>query len=788
MRFSENWLRSICPVSLSTDDLAHLLTMAGLEVESVDKVGPDLQGIFVGEIVEVQPHPDADKLRVCHVNVGKDQPLQIVCGAPNARLGLKVPTATVGAKLSDGGSIKAAKLRGVQSEGMLCSAKELSLSDDHAGLMELPKELLVGADITDALGLDDNVFTLKLTANRGDCLSLKGIAREVSALTKAPITMPSWNFKSDNDNSPISVTVSNPEVCPLYLGLSVCGVDANSETPSYIASRLERSGIRTISVLVDLTNYVMLELGQPMHAFDLDKINGSIEVRFAEKNESVDLLNEQTKQLEQDMLVIADSSGPIALAGIMGGNSSAVNEHTRNVFLESAVFSQSAIAGKWRRLGFSTDASHRFERGVDPVGSRQALTRLASLIKEVCGGEVGGIVKIGSEEVIRPSIRFRLERIKKTIGIDIEKDRVLEILRSLEIECDMGQSDLLATPPSYRFDLQNEEDLIEEVVRIHGYENLPATLPVSRATILNSNGDYFNGAEYVKGLKELGFYEAITYSFVSAELENDFGVNSFPVRVDNPIAEHYSVMRTNLVGSLVYAVSLNLSHKQPYVRLFERSLVFNKGDNGEIEQTLCLAGIAGGSSSPDQWGVQSRAFDFFDMKGVVETLLQSQNVRLEKCLYRALHPGKSANIFSGDKKIGVIGELHPEICERYDLGKGAVIFELNLDSLAKNGAQNSYESFSKYPSVKRDVAFEFPVEVAHGDIMQAIDEMKESLIIGFQLFDVFEGGALDHGKKSLAFRIILQDTQKTLTDERVDDVVERICRRIETEFSARIRN
>ena len=428
------------------------------------------------------------------------------------------------------------------------------------------------------------------------------------------------------------------------------------------------------------------------------------------------------------------------------------------------------------------------ERGVDPVGSRQALTRLASLIKEVCGGEVGSIVKIGSEEVIRPSIRFRLERIKKTIGIDIEKDRVLEILRSLDIECDMGQSDLLATPPSYRFDLQNEEDLIEEVVRIHGYENLPATLPVSRATILNSNGDYFNGLEYVQGLKELGFYEAITYSFVSADLENDFGVNSFPVKIDNPIAEHYSVMRTNLVGSLVQAVSLNLSHKQPYVRLFERSLVFNKGDNGAIEQTLCLAGIAGGSSSPDQWGVQTRAFDFFDMKGVVETLLQSQNVRLEKCLYQALHPGKSANIFLGDKKIGVIGELHPEICERYDLGKGAVIFELNLDSLAKNGAQISYESFSKYPSVKRDVAFEFPVEVAHGDIMQAIEEMKESLIIGFQLFDAFEGGALDQGKKSLAFRIILQDTQKTLTDERVDDVVERICRKIETEFSARIRN
>ncbi|MEK9964294.1 MAG: phenylalanine--tRNA ligase subunit beta, partial [Betaproteobacteria bacterium] len=668
------------------------------------------------------------------------------------------------------------------------SAKELSLSDDHAGLMELPKELPVGTDITDALGLDDNVFTLKLTANRGDCLSLKGIAREVSALTKTPITMPSWDFKSDNDNSPISVSVSNPEACPLYLGLSICGVDANSETPSYIAARLERSGIRTISVLVDLTNYVMLELGQPMHAFDLDKINGPIEVRFAKKNESVDLLNEQTKQLEQDMLLITDSSGPIALAGIMGGKSSAVNEQTRNVFLESAVFSQSAIAGKWRRLGFSTDASHRFERGVDPVGSRQALTRLASLIKEVCGGEVGSIVKIGSEEVIRPSIRFRLERIKKTIGIDIEEDRVLEILRSLDIECDTGQSDLLATPPSYRFDLQNEEDLIEEVVRIHGYENLPATLPVSRATILNSNGDYFNGLEYVQGLKELGFYEAITYSFVSADLENDFGVNSFPVRIDNPIAEHYSVMRTNLVGSLVQAVSLNLSHKQPYVRLFERSLVFKKGDNGAIEQTLCLAGIAGGSSSPDQWGVQTRAFDFFDMKGVVETLLQSQNVRLEKCLYQALHPGKSANIFLGDKKIGVIGELHPEICERYDLGKGAVIFELNLDSLAKNGAQISYESFSKYPSVKRDVAFEFPVEVAHGDIMQAIEEMKESLIIGFQLFDAFEGGALDQGKKSLAFRIILQDTQKTLTDERVDDVVERICRKIETEFSARIRN
>ena len=788
MKFSEKWLRSLCPVSLSTDELSHLLTMAGLEVESVDKAGPDLQGVLVGEIVEVRAHPDADKLRVCNVNVGKDQPLQIICGAPNARLGLKVPTATVGAKLPGGGAIRAAKLRGVQSEGMLCSAKELSLSDDHAGLMELPSDLSVGADITKTLGLDDNVFTLKLTANRGDCLSLKGIAREVSALTNTPITMPSWDFKSDKDDGPISVTVSNPEACPLYLGLSICGVDANSETPSYIASRLERSGIRAISVLVDLTNYVMLELGQPMHAFDLDKINGPIEVRFAEKNESVNLLNEQTKQLEQDMLLISDSSGPIALAGIMGGNSSAVNEQTRNVFLESAVFSQSAIAGKWRRLGFSTDASHRFERGVDPVGSRQALTRLASLIKEVCGGEVGNIVKVGSEEVVRPPIRFRLERIKKTIGIGIENDRVLEILRSLNIKCELGQNELLATPPSYRFDLQSEEDLIEEVVRIHGYENLPATLPVSRATILTSNGDYFNGAEYVKGLKELGFYEAVTYSFVSADLENDFGVNSVPVKIDNPIAEHYSVMRTNLVGSLVQAVSLNLNHKQPYVRLFERSLVFNKRDNGIIDQTLCLAGIAAGSSLPDQWGFQSRPFDFFDMKGAVERLLQSQNVQLEKCSHQALHPGKSANILSGDNKVGVIGELHPEICERYDLGKGAVIFEINIDSLAKNRTQVSYEPFSKYPSVKRDVAFEFPVEVSHGAILQVIEEMKESLIIGFQLFDAFEGGTLDPGKKSLAFRVVLQDTKKTLTDERVDDVVERICRKIEKEFSARMRN
>ena len=642
MKFSENWLRSFCSTKHNTEELSNILTMAGLEVESVEPVGQGLSGVVVGRIESTKPHPNADKLKLCTVDVGSGDLLQIVCGAPNAKEGMLVPTALVGAALPGGLSIKKTKLRGELSLGMLCSAKELALSEDHSGLMNLNSDCQIGADVKDVLGLNDNVFTLKLTANRGDCLSIKGIARELQAITGVSMDTPDeYEALNEDPGNDTHVVIEAKEACPIYLGLDISGINAKAKTPQYIVDRLERSGVRAISAVVDLTNYVMLELGQPMHAFDKDRLHGKVSVRFGRTGEAIELLNGTNLDVTPEHLVIADEDGPVALAGIMGGELSSVTDETQNIFLEAAVFSQESVAGKWRSLGFSTDALHRFERGVDPSGSKAALGRLAQLIVDVCGGKIGALTSVGSDKAERKPILFRFDRVKRLIGIDVTQDRILEIFSGLELAVSSSGDDLIVTPPSYRFDLVLEADLIEEIARIEGFDKLPATLPRATSSMLRIP-DKMSWPECAQQhFVERSYHEVITYSFISEDLEEAFGSGRDPVRLVNPIAEQYSVMRSSLIGSLVLTLRKNLSHLPDRVRIFETSLCFEK-NSGVIDQKSVITGLCYGRRLPEQWSVDDKSVDFYDIKGDVEEFLSGEDISFHRDEDSRLHPGKSA--------------------------------------------------------------------------------------------------------------------------------------------------
>ncbi|MGD8790502.1 MAG: phenylalanine--tRNA ligase subunit beta, partial [Burkholderiales bacterium] len=676
MKFSEHWLRTFCDPALSTAELAHALTMAGLEVEEVEPAAPAFDGIVVGQVLTVDAHPDAEKLKVCTVDVGAADKLQIVCGAPNVAVGTRVPCAMVGAQLPDV-KIREAKLRGVRSQGMLCSAAELRISEDHSGLMILEPDAEVGRNVREVLDLDDSVFTLKLTANRGDCLSLLGIAREVAAITGSALTFPDAPAIDSSTSEELGITLSAPEACPRYAGLVIRDVDATAPTPDYVVRRLERSGIRSISAIVDLTNYVMLETGQPMHAFDLAKLTGGIDVRFAREGERLELLNGQMLDLEPDMLMICDDSGPVALAGIMGGEATAVSTTTTDLFLESAFFSPKVIAGKWRQLGFSTDASHRYERGVDFEGIRRGIQCLGTLIMHVCGGKAGVINDVVSELPSRREVQLRLPRVQRVLGMDIPVQRILEILASLEMPARQSGDVVSVTPPTYRFDIAIEEDLIEEIARIEGYEKLPATLPQTQASMLPS-------AEHVAGLSRLrqimvtrDYQEVVTYSFVDTAWEKDFAGNESPVRLANPIAEQLAVMRSSLLGSLVDCMRFNANRKQARIRLFEISRVFAT-DGDDFDQRQRLGAIACGLAKPEQWGGEKRAMDFFDLRGDLESLFAPRKLSLRPAAHPALHPGKSAHVLIDDMTVGWIGELHPGLLQRYDLQGAVVAFEVDL--------------------------------------------------------------------------------------------------------------
>lgn len=785
MKFSENWLRSYVNPELTSDELNHLLTMAGLEVESQEPVAPAFSQVVIAHILSAEKHPDADRLQVLRVDVGQAEPLQIVCGGANARAGLKSACALVGAALP-GFEIKRAKVRGVESFGMMCSEKELGLATESAGIIELPEDARVGQDIREYFDLNDQVFELKLTPNRSDCLSVVGIARDVAALTGAPLNLPQAVETAVTGKQQRNVRVDAPEACPRYCGRVIAGVNAKATTPVWMRRRLERSGLRSISAVVDITNYVLLELGQPLHAFDLAKLNGDIQVRMATKGENIALLNEQTAELQDDMLVIADSSGPIALAGIMGGASTAVSDATTDIFLESAFFAPGAIAGRARRLGLTTDSSYRFERGVDFAATRLCLEHATQLILEICGGNAGEITECLAVLPARSPVRLRIGKAVDVLGIALTQDKIAELLDRLQFTFDRQDGEFLVTPPSYRFDITIEEDLIEEIVRLYGYEHLPALAPATDVLRMLLTEESLRSPESLcRLLVSADYQEAITYSFVDAAWESDLMGNSAAVPLRNPIASNMSVMRSSLWGGLLDALQYNLNRKQERVRLFEMGACFSR-EGGAYKEITRLAGLCYGDAYPEQWGEAARSVDFFDIKADVEALTGGKAV-FQAAQHPALHPGQTARIMLDGAAIGWMGSLHPRWQQHYDFPRGVVLFELELEALMRKTVA-AFTEIPKFPPIRRDIAVVVDETVTVQSMLDALRAESETLVSDIALFDIYRGKGIAEGKKSLAFLVLMQDTQKTLTDEDADAAMIKLIAVLTNKFGAALRS
>ena len=771
MQFSESWLRSLVNTSLSSEELAHLLTMAGLEVEDVSAVAPPFDKVVVALVLTKDKHPDADRLNVLTVDVGQGEPLSIVCGAQNVTVGMKAPCALVGAKLP-GLEIKQAKVRGVASFGMMCSEKELGLAEESSGLMELTADALVGQSIRAHLDLDDNLITLKLTPNRSDCLSLHGIAREVAALTGTPLQpIPDVPFKQISDLG-CKVKVMAPAACPRYTGRVITDVNATAATPAWMVQRLERCGLRSISALVDVTNYVLLELGQPLHAFDLAKLHGDIEVRFARDGESLKLLNEQKIKLQSDMLVIADSKHAVALAGVMGGADSAVDDATREIFLESAFFAPGVIVGKARRLGLGSDSSYRFERGVDFAATQTALDRATKLILDICGGQAGKMTEVCGELPARHPVMLRGSRVHRVLGLAMDAEQLSQILSRSGMVFQRQGEEFSVSPPSYRFDIAIEEDLIEEVARVYGYEKITPLLPQAAMSILPQAEKQRPLAKLRQALVLRDYQECINYAFVEAEWERDLCGNAVPILLRNPIASQMSVMRSSLLGGLLDTLRTNLARKQARVRLFEVGGCFS-AENGRYVQHERVAGLAYGTVLPEQWGEAARNVDFYDVKGDVEALFCPRLLNFEGAHHPALHPGRSARILLDGRAIGWIGELHPQWQQQYDLAQAVVWFEVELDVLSQSKVPKAID-VSRFPGVRRDLAVVADEGVKAQSLLLAMQTEKVPNVVELALFDIYRGKGVEQGKKSLAFRVLLQDTQKTLTEAEIDQSVARL--------------
>lgn len=783
MQFSEHWLRTYANPTLDSAALSHLLTMAGLEVEDTQALAPDFSHVVVGQIVSADKHPDADRLQLCKVDIGAAAPLQIVCGASNARVGIKVPCALVGAALP-GFNIKQAKVRGIESFGMLCSAKELGLAEESSGLLELSADAPVGQDIRDWLDLNDQLLTLKLTPNRSDCLSLLGIARDVAALTATVLNVPAITAVAVTSDAQRKVLVDAPTACPRYTGRVITGVDARAQTPDWMVRRLERSGLRSISVIVDITNYVLLELGQPLHAFDAARLNGDIRVRFAQAGERLDLLNQQSVNLDTDMLVIADSQAPLALAGIMGGNASAVSDHTQSIFLESAYFEPATIVGKARRLNFSTDSSYRFERGVDFANTRNALEHASALILQICGGQAGPVTEVLNTLPARAPVTLRHARLESVLGIRFEAAAVTRMFAQLGFEHEVRGDDYLVTPPSYRFDIRIEEDLIEEVARLHGYDQIPATPPQAALNMLPAAESSLPAAALKACLTASGYQEIVSYSFVDLSWERDLLGNATPVALKNPIASNLSVMRSGLWGGLLDTLSYNLNRKQDRVRLFEVGAVYAAKDGGYTEHTR-ISGLAYGDASPEQWAEPARLVDFYDIKADVERLTGGI-ARYEPASHPALHPGQSAQVWLHGRMIGWLGKLHPKWQQYYDLPSCPVLFELELAALQKRTLA-VYREVAKFPPVRRDLAVLVDEVVPLQALMDTLKQAQISHVVDLQLFDLYRGKGIPEGKKSLALSVFMQDTQKTLVDAEADAAMAKLLELLASQHGAVLR-
>jgi phenylalanyl-tRNA synthetase beta chain len=708
MKFSENWLRTWVNPKLPSEALAHVLTMAGLEVEALESIAPAFNNVLVAEVLEVAKHPNADRLNVCKVSVGEAQPLTIVCGAANVAVGIKVPCARIGAVLPPSSDnekdfvIKQAKVRNVASFGMLCSSKELGLATESDGLWLLPDDAPVGKTLREYLELDDKIFTLKLTPNRSDCSGIVGLAREVAALTGSALQLLAIQTQPVTLSEQLPVKVSDALGCPLYCGRLVRGVNAAALTPAWMVRRLERSGLRAINAVVDITNYVMLEMGQPLHAFDVAKLSGGIVVRRARRGESMVLFNEQQVVLDEEILVIADETRVLAIAGIMGGQGSGVETVTQDVFLESAFFHPDAIAGKARRFGLATDSSFRFERGVDFAATRQALERATQLLLESCGGHAGAISEVRGELPKREVIALRGSRVARVLGITLDNNQIATLLQRLQLDFTVNDNDFRVIPPSFRFDLAIEADLIEELARLHGYDNIPAQAPQAALTMLSYSELHRPLARLQQTLMARDYQEIVSYAFVDAQVERELSGNESPVALQNPIASNLAVMRSSLIGGLVGALRFNLNRKQARVRLFEVGACFAQAEN-EYLQSQRLSALAYGEVMAEQWGTTARPVDFYDVKADVEALFAPQTLSFVAAIHPALHPGRSAQIFCGEQMAGWLGELHPHWQQQYDMAQTCVWFEVELGALMQAQVPRMSE-IAKFLPVRRDLA------------------------------------------------------------------------------------
>jgi len=803
MQFPESWLREFCDPPLTTAELADLLTMAGMEVEEVRPAAPPFSMVVVGEIVEVAAHPDAERLRVCKVEIGAGELLQVVCGAPNARPGLRAPLALVGASLPPGDDgqpfeIKVGKLRGVASFGMLCSASELQLSDDHAGLLELASDAPVGEDVRRVLGLDDAIFTLKLTPNLGHALSVYGVAREVAALTGAALKTPSFPPVRPTHDRRLPVSIEATDLCGRFSGRIVRNVDTRARTPAWMVQRLARCGQRSVTALVDISNYVMFEYGRPSHIFDLDKIHERLVVRWAREGERLKLLNGTTIDLDSRVGVIGDAEGVESLAGIMGGDATAVSDETRNIYVEAAFWWPDAVAGRSRRFNFSTDAGHRFERGVDPALTVEHIERITALILQVCGGEPG---PMDDQRVQMPEpgpVAMRVARAAKVIGMPVTQAECEAVFTRLQLPFTSRAGELVVTPPSFRFDLRIEEDLIEEVIRVLGFGRLPETPPLAPVTARDTPEARRPVHALRRELATLGFQETINFSFVEERWERELAGNADPIRVLNPIAAPLSVMRSSLIGSLVNVLRYNLARKAGRVRVFEIGRVFMRDpsiDDGDdrvagIAQPMRLAALAYGLAEALQWSVPERTVDFFDLKGDLEAVLGPRKATFVPDSHPALHPGRGARIEIDGRSVGYIGELHPRWRQGYDLPAAPVVFEVDLEALVERDVP-AYRSIPRQQAVWRDLAFVVSEEIRHDAVIGAIEEEPSGLVKSATLFDIYKPPAptaeIGVGEHSMAVRIELLDENATLTDERIDGVIAAVLARLQAMFGAKLR-
>lgn len=791
MKVSVKWLKELVDIDMSVDELAHTLTMAGLEVEEMAPVAGAFQKIVVAEVKSTAPHPNADKLRVCEVDAGTGELLQIVCGAPNVAPGMRVPCALVGAVLP-GIEIRQAKLRGVESNGMLCSARELGLSDDQAGLLALSADAPIGRDIREYLDLDDVYLTLKMTPNRGDCLSMVGIARDLAAVTGAPLRIPAIAPITSTGAAFRPIAISAPDACGHYLGRVVTHLNAHAETPAWMKRRLERAGFRAIAPLVDITNYLTLERGRPMHAFDNDKLQGGIEVRFAKPGEEMNLLNEQHVALQPDMLLITDGAGPVAMGGVMGGLESMCTAETRNVFFEAAFFAPEVVRGKTRTLGINSDAAHRFERGVDPTSARDGIEYATRLAVEICGTAettTGPITEAVGTLPSRPAVGVRVARVGHLIGIDIPKAEMITYLRRLQCEVIEGADTLSVTPPPYRFDLNIEEDFIEEIARVHGYEKIPARPPQSSLPMAAIPEGRRSRSALRHLLASLGYQEVINYAFTPEEWERDFAGNASPLRLANPIASQMSVMRSNLVGGLVASLAHNLNHGESRAKLFEIGRCFLADDTAAEAQPERLAGLVYGERYPEQWGEggqKGAKADFHSVKGELEVLMHALDARFEKSAHPALHPGRAARILLSGQAAGFLGELHPQWQQKYGLTEAPIVFELDVAALCRTPAP-AYQAFSRMQATRRDVAVLIDENVEIQALRDAVSARKIPSVVEFEPFDLYRSHNLQAGKKSVALRIVMQDTDRTLTDSEADSKVAEVVEVMQKEFGATLR-